>query len=123
MKNGYIKVTNVSSSVAGANSSQTHTKSVMSGQGDPGYGLTSSKRSASDITASCLNVMHGVVMISESALALLLDYDSLPSLGRRGGVLTSMSAMGDVLIERLKDTGMFQFESEVLGKEKDIKLR
>lgn len=98
MKDGYIEVTNISSSVAGANSSQIHVRSVMSGQGDPGYTLSS-------------------IMVSESALALLLNYDSLPSLGRQGGVLTSMSAMGDVLIERLKDTGRFKFESSVLRKD------
>ena len=62
-------------------------------------------------------------MVSESALALLLNYDTLPSLGRKGGVLTSMSAMGDVLIERLKDTGRFKFESVVLEKGEGKKTR
>jgi len=104
MKNGYLEVTNISSSVAGANSSQIHVKSVMSGQGDPAYSLSA-------------------VMVSESALALLLDYDSLPPLGRQGGVLTSMSAMGDVLIERLKNTRRFKFDSEVLAKGNEVKTR
>lgn len=54
------------------------------------------------------------VMISESALALVFDTDKLPALGRRGGVLTPMSALGDVLIERLKDTGRFTFTSEIV---------
>lgn len=54
-------------------------------------------------------------MISESALALLLTPpSSLPALARTGGVLTPMSALGDVLIERLKQTGRFAFESEVI---------
>jgi len=104
MENGYLEVTNISSSVADANSSQIHVKSIMRGQGDPGYSLSS-------------------IMVSESALALLLDYDSLPSLGRQGGVLTSMSAMGDVLIERLKNTGRFKFESVVMGKDDNVKTR
>ena len=53
-------------------------------------------------------------MISESALALVLNIEKLPALGRKGGVLTPMSALGDVLIERLKETGRFQFTSEVV---------
>lgn len=56
-------------------------------------------------------------MISESALSILLDYDKLPALGRRGGVLTSMSALGDVLIKRLTDTGRFTFTSELIDEE------
>lgn len=53
-------------------------------------------------------------MISESALALVFSHDKLPNLARKGGVLTPMSALGDVLIERLRDTGRFEFTSEVI---------
>lgn len=42
-------------------------------------------------------------MLSESALALLLDRDRLP---KAAGVLTTASAMGEVLIERLVAAGM-----------------
>lgn len=67
----------------------------MNGRGDPGYTATA-------------------VMISESALALLLNQDQLPLLGRKGGVLTPMTALGDVLIHRLKQSGRFDFVSEVV---------
>jgi short subunit dehydrogenase-like uncharacterized protein len=53
-------------------------------------------------------------MISEAALSIALSHEQLPELGQRGGVLTPMSALGDVLIERLKASGKFEFESEVL---------
>jgi short subunit dehydrogenase-like uncharacterized protein len=53
-------------------------------------------------------------MISEAALALVFDTNKLPALARRGGVLTPMSALGDVLIERLKETGRFRFTSDIV---------
>jgi short subunit dehydrogenase-like uncharacterized protein len=53
-------------------------------------------------------------MISECALAIVFDHDSLPELGRKGGVLTPMSALGDVLVRRLEGTGSFRFESGLL---------
>ena len=53
-------------------------------------------------------------MLGESALALAQDTERLPTLARMGGVLTPMTALGDVLIERLKKTGQFEFESEVV---------
>ena len=53
-------------------------------------------------------------MISESALGLLLNQQSLPALARKGGTLTPMSGLGDVLIERLRKTGRFEFTSEVI---------
>lgn len=56
-------------------------------------------------------------MISESALAIHLDHDSLPALGRRGGVLTPMTALGDALIRRLTDTGRFTFTSGLIDEE------
>ena len=46
-------------------------------------------------------IQTGIVMIAESALALALEHDKLPVLGKKGGVLTPMTALGDVLIERL----------------------
>lgn len=58
---------------------------------DPGYGGTA-------------------VMLGESALCLALDTDVLPE---RVGVLTPATAMGDVLVERLRGRG-FTFEVERL---------
>jgi short subunit dehydrogenase-like uncharacterized protein len=53
-------------------------------------------------------------MIAESALSIVLSFKDLPYLGRRGGVLTPTSALGDVLVERLKSSGRFEFESGVI---------
>lgn len=53
-------------------------------------------------------------MLGESALAILKDVDRLPALAKLGGVLTPMTAFGDVLIDRLRATGVFEFESEVV---------
>lgn len=55
-----------------------------------------------------------VVMISEAALSLLPgSFHKLTPLARRGGVLTPMSALGDVLIERLGKTGRIELVSEL----------
>jgi short subunit dehydrogenase-like uncharacterized protein len=56
----------------------------VEGKQDPGYGETAK-------------------MLSESALCLAFDQDSLPD---RGGVLTPSTAMGGVLLERLRAAGM-----------------
>lgn len=58
-----------------------------------------------------------LVTISEGALALLLQRTELPPLAKQGGILTPMSALGDVLIKRLEATGKFTFSSEVLLEE------
>jgi len=55
----------------------------IAAQGDPGYKATS-------------------VMLGESALCLAFDADRLPP---RAGVLTPATAMGDVLVERLRAAG------------------
>ncbi|KAL5482990.1 hypothetical protein ACEPAI_8219 [Sanghuangporus weigelae] len=57
-------------------------ESHLRGHGDPGYALTA-------------------VMASEVALAVLAPQKKLPPLAQRGGVLTSMTALGPLLIERL----------------------
>jgi short subunit dehydrogenase-like uncharacterized protein len=61
----------------------------VAAQGDPGYKATA-------------------VMMGESALCLALDRDRLPA---AGGVLTPATAMGTVLIDRLRAAGM-TFEVE-----------
>ena len=56
---------------------------VAAGKGDPGYAATA-------------------VMLGEAALALALDGDRLPA---RAGSLTPASALGEVLVERLRAAG------------------
>ena len=71
-----------------------------------------------------------LVMIAESALCFLLPLASeskdaiqnnknnlhaLPPLARKGGVLTPMTAFGDVLLRRLEETGRFEFSSSIVG--------
>jgi short subunit dehydrogenase-like uncharacterized protein len=58
-------------------------RATAAGPGDPGYAATA-------------------VMLGESVLALALDGDRLP---RRAGSLTPASAMGQVLVERLRAAG------------------
>jgi short subunit dehydrogenase-like uncharacterized protein len=48
------------------------------------------------------------VMLGQSALCLALDEDRLPA---RAGVLTPATAMGDLLVERLRAAG-FTFDVE-----------
>jgi len=57
-------------------------------------------------------------MISEAGLSLALDFDKLPykQVGG-GGVLTPMSALGDVYIERMKKYAGLEVESKVVDKQ------
>ncbi|WP_430332431.1 saccharopine dehydrogenase family protein [Rhodococcus sp. ACT016] len=57
----------------------------VAAKGDPGYAATA-------------------VMFGESALALALERDALPDSG--GGVLTPATALGDVLVQRLRNAGL-----------------
>ncbi len=52
-----------------------------------------------------------VKFLCESALCLALDINALPGGNRHGGILTPSTALGDVLAERLRQTGMI-FELE-----------
>jgi short subunit dehydrogenase-like uncharacterized protein len=58
-------------------------RATAGGRGDPGYAATA-------------------VMLGESALALALDGGRLPD---RAGSLTPATALGDVLVQRLRDAG------------------
>ena len=60
-------------------------------------------------------MIHYVFTVTcvESSLSILLDFDKLPKLGQEGGVLTPMSALGDVLVDRLERTGRFEQYSEI----------
>jgi short subunit dehydrogenase-like uncharacterized protein len=52
-------------------------------------------------------------MISEAALAIVLNFDELPYLkAGGGGVLTPATALGDVLIRRLEDFAGVTISSE-----------
>ncbi|KAF8627620.1 hypothetical protein AX15_004318 [Amanita polypyramis BW_CC] len=108
MKNGYLVATNLTTS---ASHPHIQVKTVIKVKGDPGYLVTSA-------------------MISECALSLLLPpvsansaetsaiysaIPTLPPLAQKGGVLTPMTAFGDVLLERLRDTGLFQFSSSIVS--------
>ena len=59
----------------------------MHAKGDPGYKVTSK-------------------LVSECALCLVKDIDSLPGGKEYGGVLTTASGLGDVLIKRLINAGI-----------------
>ena len=61
------------------------------------------------------------VLIAECALSLVLEADHLPAFAKRGGVLTPMTAFGDVLIERLRASGRMTIESEVILADADRK--
>ncbi|EMD32976.1 hypothetical protein CERSUDRAFT_77029 [Gelatoporia subvermispora B] len=100
MRNGWVEATNYTSSVPTPSRPALHVKSIMRGRGDPGYSLTA-------------------VMISESALALLLDKPSLPPLAHAGGVLTPASALGEVIMRRLEKTGRVEFESAIVHTDKN----
>ncbi len=60
-----------------------HYRATVAGSGDPGYAATS-------------------VMLGEAGLALALDGDRLPD---RAGSLTPATALGEVLVERLRAAG------------------
>jgi short subunit dehydrogenase-like uncharacterized protein len=62
-------------------------KGLICDQGDPGNRAT-------------------VKFVCESALSLALDQDQLPGGQQRGGILTPATGLGDVLAQRLRQTGM-----------------
>jgi len=94
-KYGYFEFTNITSSTSTPTKPAVHVRTVVQGQGEAGYYLSA-------------------FMVTECALALLLSRHELPSLGREGGVLTPTTALGDVLVRRLEETGKFNFHSEVV---------
>lgn len=74
-------------------------RTVVAADKDPGYGATA-------------------VMLGESALCLAQDRDRLPA---RAGVLTPATAMGTVLVDRLRAEGM-TFECERVANESGFLL-
>lgn len=132
LEKGFLKLTNVTSA---ASSPDVQVKTVIRGKGDPGYLLTASKSSCyliiikTKVSCVCL-----LVMISESALSFILpppseskdlkppgqnnNIHALPSFARQGGILTPMTAFGDVLIKRLEESQRFSFSSSFIGHSK-----
>ncbi|KAJ7750095.1 Saccharopine dehydrogenase-domain-containing protein [Mycena maculata] len=96
-RKGFIEVTNLTTAAASpSRPSPIQVKTVMSGQGDPGYSLTA-------------------VFLAEAALSIVLATPgALPALGRIGGVLTPATALGDVFVDRLAASGRVTFESKVI---------
>ncbi|KAJ8591048.1 NAD(P)-binding protein [Rhizopogon salebrosus TDB-379] len=93
---GSVKITNITQSSPNTGGEKIIVRSIFRGRGDPGYLLSS-------------------IMISECALALALDGAILPETGKGGGILTPMTAFGDVLIERLRGSKLIDIESELVG--------
>jgi len=90
-REGFFKATNIS------RSGSSKIKTLIKADGEPGYFGTAR-------------------IISEAGLALALDFNKLPYKQVGGaGVLTPMSALGDVLIERMKKNYGLQVESEVIS--------
>ncbi len=71
----------------GTSASGKQVRGVVADQGDPGNRATTK-------------------MLCESALALALQLDELPGGRQYGGLLTPMSGLGEVLVQRLRDAGM-----------------
>lgn len=98
-REGFFIATNIS------HSGSSKIKTVIQADGEPGYFGTSR-------------------IISEAALALVLDFNKLPYKQVGGaGVLTPMTALGDVLIERMKKYYGLQVESEVISGDEGRKRR
>jgi short subunit dehydrogenase-like uncharacterized protein len=78
-RNGYFAMDIYTTTTTGARYT-----SRVAAQGDPGYRATA-------------------VLLGESALSLVLDRDRLPD---EAGVLTPATALGDVIVERLRGAGV-----------------
>ena len=128
MDKGYLHLTNISTAAPSPSYPPLKVKSEIKINGDPGYRLTAGQFSASLIPPLIIDVIYiHTAMISESALSLLLPppsasievqknynpFSALPPMAKQGGVLTPMTAFGDVLIQRLRDTGHFEFNTVV----------
>jgi short subunit dehydrogenase-like uncharacterized protein len=67
------------------------------------HGKSASRKAVTRVSGGDPGYSETAKMVSESALCLALDRDKLPS---RAGVLTTASAMGERLIERLQAAGI-----------------
>lgn len=85
MNEGWFRCELLATAVNGQNTRPV--RGLIAGQGDPGNRST-------------------VRFLCESALALALEPERLPGGPLRGGVLTPATALGDLLIDRLRRSGM-----------------
>jgi len=98
-REGFYEITNISKS------GPFKIKTVVKGDSEPGYFGTAR-------------------IVSEAGLALAVDFDKLPYKQVGGaGVLTPMSALGDVYIERMKKYFGLYVESEVVSGDEAKKRR
>lgn len=107
---GWFKVVTTAKSVDGKHEAQM----VMKGKGDPvSFPSRSSfrHRPLKLILHSPQGYAATAKMITECALAIVLDYDRLPPLAKQGGPLTPATALGTVLVERLENSGFFSFSA------------
>ncbi|KAF9529743.1 Saccharopine dehydrogenase-domain-containing protein [Crepidotus variabilis] len=115
MEKGWFSATNLTVSTSNP---PVYVKSVIKGKGDPGYSTT-----AVMISECALSILLPPVSSTSSQSNLSRSGNNIHALGpiaKRGGILTPMTAFGDVLIQRMEETGSFQFSSSVVGdKRKD----
>jgi hypothetical protein len=99
-------------------------KTTFAGKGDPGYWLTPCKLTPATLLEPKIDFIGiPLGMISLSWHCLLKDKESLPLATKRGGILTPMTALGDVLLARLKTNGQVQIEISVVSSSKSSKSR
>jgi len=91
LENGYFK----SETFAWSEDGKHCARVTQRGKGSPGYQLTAT-------------------MISECALSIIHEYGRLPVLAKEGGPLTTATAFGSVLHERLERTGEYSFDFDML---------
>ncbi|KAI0316430.1 NAD-P-binding protein [Amylostereum chailletii] len=99
LKGGSFTLTNLSVSISPPASSPAYVRTVVRGPGP---------------------LLFSNFALAESALCLL-NPASLPGLAQNGGILTPMSAFGDVLIERLEQRGLVSIESAIITGEEEAK--
>ncbi|VDB91338.1 unnamed protein product [Peniophora sp. CBMAI 1063] len=90
---GHLNMTNVTTATTPHNGSRVRAKSELVCKGSP--------------------LIITSVIAGEAALALL-DPTRLPELAREGGILTPMTAFGDVLLKRLEKTGQWRLSTVIL---------
>ncbi|TFL02824.1 hypothetical protein BDV98DRAFT_591651 [Pterulicium gracile] len=82
MRKGTLEVTNITTSVPTPSQPRVRVRTFFKGKGEPGFLIAS-------------------ILLAETALTLALDEEKFPALARKGGVLSSASACGQLLVNRL----------------------
>lgn len=126
MNKGYIKATNVTEL---SDNTTIRARTDFVGKGDPGYLLTSGTCLSTCVAKLGADRRHcrsfdtvypdaTTVMISEAALGLLFTApEKLGPLAATGGLLTPATALGSVLPDRLRRTGLFEISSHIVDDE------